>query len=135
MIRMETNIRAQYVWWAGWKAATSSPMKNANMDTMIVKETGVWVSMKPVTPAASRPQIIAGTNSAEIRSGVCPRTSSKKRQQKWIQMPKDPHPMPTSAMVYTTGFVKTDTGINGDTARASTQTNAIIHKSPMIRRK
>jgi hypothetical protein len=57
-------------------------MKNANMETMIVKETGVWVSINPVTPAARRPQIIAGTNSAEMSSGVCPRTSSKKRQQK-----------------------------------------------------
>jgi hypothetical protein len=82
MIRMDTNICAQYVWWAGWKAATSSPMKNASMETMMVNETGVWVSINPVTPAASRPQINAGTNSAEIISGVCPRTSNKKRQQK-----------------------------------------------------
>jgi hypothetical protein len=91
--------------------------------------------MKPVTPAARRPQIIAGTNSAEMRSGVWPRTSSRKRQQKWIQIPKDPHPMPTSAIVYTTGFVRTETGINGDTARASTQTKAMRHKRPMMRRK
>jgi hypothetical protein len=99
MIRMDTNICAQYVWCAGWKAATISPMKKASMETMMVKETGVCVSIKPVTPAASRPQIMAGTNSAEMRRGVWPRTSSRKRQQKWIQIPKDPHPMPTSAIV------------------------------------
>jgi hypothetical protein len=105
------------------------------MDTMMVNETGVCVSMKPVTPAASRPQIIAGTNSAEMSRGVWPRTSSKKRQQKCIQIPKEPHPMPTSAIVYTTGLVRTETGIRGDTARASTQTKAIRHRRPIMRRK
>lgn len=101
----------------------------------MVKDTGVCVSMKPVAPAASRPQIMAGTNSAEMRRGVWLRISSKKRQQKWIQIPKEPQPIPTSAMVYTTGFVRTLTGMSGESARASTHTKATMHRRPMMRRK
>lgn len=110
-------------------------MKNASMEIMMVKDTGVCVSMKPVVPAASRPQIMAGTNSAETRRGVCERISSRKRQQKWIQTPKEPQPIPTRAMVYTTGFVRTETGTRGESARASTHTKATRHKTPMMRRK
>jgi len=46
-------------------------MKKAHIDTIIVKLTGVCVSMNPVNPAAKIPVITAGENCAVKLKGEC----------------------------------------------------------------